>query len=116
MSRSLSSCLARPRRLARPRTPPFHGDNTGSNPVGDAKDSLQSQPESMRKVFGIAVLILLAFIAIVLVMASMKPNTFQVQRSIVVNAPPERIAALIQDFHHWPRWTPEDKADSSFKR
>ncbi len=28
----------RPRRLARPRTPPFHGDNTGSNPVGDAKN------------------------------------------------------------------------------
>ena len=26
----------RPRRLARPRTPPFHGGNTGSNPVGDA--------------------------------------------------------------------------------
>ena len=29
--------LERPRRLARPRTPPFHGDNTGSNPVRDAK-------------------------------------------------------------------------------
>ncbi len=28
--------MKRPRRLARPRTPPFHGDNTGSNPVGDA--------------------------------------------------------------------------------
>src|ERR1700721_2875878 len=28
--------VPRPRRLARPRTPPFHGDNTGSNPVGDA--------------------------------------------------------------------------------
>jgi hypothetical protein len=28
--------ITRPRRLARPRTPPFHGDNTGSNPVGDA--------------------------------------------------------------------------------
>ena len=26
----------RPRRLARPRTSPFHGGNTGSNPVGDA--------------------------------------------------------------------------------
>src|SRR6185312_8165354 len=35
-----SFCPARPRRLARPRTPPFHGDNTGSNPVGDAKDSI----------------------------------------------------------------------------
>ena len=32
---SLFAC-SRPRRLARPRTPPFHGDNTGSNPVGDA--------------------------------------------------------------------------------
>jgi hypothetical protein len=32
-----SRLLKRPRRLARPRTPPFHGDNTGSNPVGDAK-------------------------------------------------------------------------------
>src|SRR6202000_1159199 len=35
----------RPRRLARPRTPPFHGDNTGSNPVGDAnkrKDLIQT--------------------------------------------------------------------------
>ena len=28
-----------PRRLARPRTSPFHGGNTGSNPVGDAKHS-----------------------------------------------------------------------------
>ena len=28
--------LASPRRLARPRTSPFHGGNTGSNPVGDA--------------------------------------------------------------------------------
>jgi hypothetical protein len=31
--------LVRPRRLARPRTPPFHGDNMGSNPIGDTKHS-----------------------------------------------------------------------------
>src|SRR6476646_145628 len=30
------SVLPRPRRLAWPRTSPFHGGNTGSNPVGDA--------------------------------------------------------------------------------
>src|SRR5579871_3751188 len=29
----------RPRRLAWPRTSPFHGGNTGSNPVGDANES-----------------------------------------------------------------------------
>ncbi len=34
--RAAQFSLSRPRRLARPRTPPFHGDNTGSNPVGDA--------------------------------------------------------------------------------
>ena len=33
------SSLSRPRRLAWPRTSPFHGGNTGSNPVGDAKFS-----------------------------------------------------------------------------
>ena len=27
---------SRPHRLARPRTPPFHGGNAGSNPAGDA--------------------------------------------------------------------------------
>ena len=35
-TRSFICPFQRPRRLARPRTPPFHGDNTGSNPVGDA--------------------------------------------------------------------------------
>src|SRR5271167_740114 len=33
----------RPRRLARPRTPPFHGDNMGSNPIGDTKLVFPSQ-------------------------------------------------------------------------
>jgi hypothetical protein len=33
----------RPRRLAWPRTSPFHGGNTGSNPVGDANNSKDLQ-------------------------------------------------------------------------
>ena len=33
------TAVLRPRRLAWPRTSPFHGGNTGSNPVGDAKHS-----------------------------------------------------------------------------
>jgi hypothetical protein len=32
------SFLLRPCRLARPRTPPFHGENTSSNLVGDANE------------------------------------------------------------------------------
>jgi|HubBroStandDraft_6_1064221.scaffolds.fasta_scaffold00602_15 hypothetical protein len=34
---AVDSRLRGPRRLAWPRTSPFHGGNTGSNPVGDAK-------------------------------------------------------------------------------
>lgn len=36
----LNPPYSRPRRLAWPRTSPFHGGNTGSNPVGDAKSIL----------------------------------------------------------------------------
>ena len=36
--RTLKRRSARPRRLAWPRTSPFHGGNTGSNPVGDANN------------------------------------------------------------------------------
>ena len=32
------TAVLRPRRLAWPRTSPFHGGNTGSNPVGDANN------------------------------------------------------------------------------
>jgi hypothetical protein len=38
IARSYQASIKRPRRLARPRTPAFHVGNTGSNPVGDAKE------------------------------------------------------------------------------
>src|SRR5439155_25803562 len=37
----------RPRRLAWPRTSPFHGGNTGSNPVGDANKIKQLQNDEV---------------------------------------------------------------------
>ena len=36
-----------PRRLARPRTSPFHGGNTGSNPVGDANRKVLESSSSL---------------------------------------------------------------------
>ena len=56
---------SRPRRLARPRTSPFHGGNTGSNPVGDAKlivsicatfDNLSAQIINVYNGIGIVIL------------------------------------------------------------
>jgi hypothetical protein len=50
----LVAFLGRPRRLARPRTSPFHGGNTGSNPVGDANipKDFRAPPSSIMVHFG----------------------------------------------------------------
>jgi uncharacterized protein YndB with AHSA1/START domain len=52
----------------------------------------------------------------ILVFAATKPNTFRIQRSITINAPPERVFALIDDFHQWPRWAPQDREDATMRR
>lgn len=55
-------------------------------------------------------------IAAVLVFAAMKPNTFHLQRAITIKAPPEKIYPLINDFHNWSAWQPQDKDDSTIQR
>jgi uncharacterized protein YndB with AHSA1/START domain len=61
-------------------------------------------------------IVIAVLIASVLIFATTKPKTFRVQRSIVINAPPEKIFALIDDFHNWSRWSPQDKEDSTMNR
>jgi uncharacterized protein YndB with AHSA1/START domain len=39
-----------------------------------------------------------------------------VQRSVTIDAPPEKIFPLIDDFHNWSGWAPQDKEDPSMKR
>lgn len=63
----------------------------------------------------LAALVIVA-IAIVLILAAMKPDTFQVQRSIAIDAPPERIYPLIADFRAWGAWSPWEKKDPAMKR
>jgi hypothetical protein len=63
----------------------------------------------------LAALVVVA-IAIVLILAAMKPDTFQVQRSIAIDAPPERIQPLIADFRAWGAWSPWEKKDPAMKR
>ena len=53
--------------------------------------------------------ILAAIVAAVLLYAASKPDTFHVQRSISIKAPPEKIFVLIEDFHSWHEWTPYNK-------
>lgn len=61
-------------------------------------------------------IVLIILIAGVLAFAATKPDTFRVERSAVVNAPPDRVFALLNDFHNWPAWSPWEKLDPNMKR
>ncbi len=62
------------------------------------------------------VLILLLALAAILLFAATRPNTVTVERSIVINAPPEKILPLLNDFHNWPQWAPQDREDPTMTR
>jgi hypothetical protein len=59
----------------------------------------------------IIVLVVVLLIVALLVFAATKPDTFRVQRATSINAPPERIFPLIDDFHSWGAWSPREKMD-----
>lgn len=63
-----------------------------------------------------ALAVLVVGIAVVLILAAMKPDSFSVRRSIVIAAPPERIYPLIADFKAWSAWSPWEKKDPAMKR
>lgn len=67
----------------------------------------------MLKTIGIVVVVLIAG---VLIFAATKPDTFRVQRAASIKAPPEKIAAVLGDFHGWEAWSPWEKMDPAMKR
>src|ERR1700757_5112686 len=60
--------------------------------------------------------IVAAVVAAVLIVAARKPDTLRIERSIEIQAPRERIFALIDDFHNWSRCAPQDCEDPSIRR
>ncbi|PTL80721.1 SRPBCC family protein [Vitiosangium sp. GDMCC 1.1324] len=44
-----------------------------------------------------------------------RPSTYTVNRSATFKAPPDIAFALVNDFHHWPEWSPWDKLDPNQK-
>lgn len=67
----------------------------------------------MIKIIAIVIAVLLIG---VLAFATTKPDTFRVQRSTRIEAPPEKVAALIDDFHRWGAWSPWEKLDPAMQR
>jgi hypothetical protein len=70
----------------------------------------------MFEIIAIIAVVLAIAIAVVLILAASKPATFSVARAIDVKAPPEKIFALINDFHQWVSWSPYENKDAAMKR
>ena len=67
----------------------------------------------------IGLIVTLAIVVVVtgiFLYADTRPSVIQVTRSITIQAPAEKIFPLLDDFHHWPGWAPQDKEDPTMKR
>lgn len=67
----------------------------------------------MLKTLALAVVVL---IAAVLLFAATRPDSFRVQRSLSIAAPPAKIFPLINDLHAFQTWSPYEKKDPAMKR
>ncbi len=64
----------------------------------------------------IVVGLLVVVVAALLGYAAIKPDAFRIQRSASLKAAPDKIFALINDFHRWGSWSPWEKLDPALKR
>ena len=55
-------------------------------------------------------------VAVVLLFAATKPSKFHIEKSVSIQTPPEKVYALIADFHNWPQWAPQDREDPTMQR
>jgi len=55
------------------------------------------------------------FAALLLYIAA-QPDVFHICRAASIKASPDRIFALINDFHNWDAWSPYEKMDPEMKR
>jgi uncharacterized protein YndB with AHSA1/START domain len=62
------------------------------------------------------ILIILVLVAALLAYAATRPNSFRVRRSARIDAPPEKVFPLINDFHQWTAWSPWERMDPNLRR
>ncbi len=55
-------------------------------------------------------------IAAVLIVAAFQPDQFRVERSTVINAPPETIFAILNNLHRGKEWSPYENKDPDMER
>lgn len=67
----------------------------------------------MLKIIAISIVVL---IGAVLAYAASRPDSFRIERSVVAKSTPEKLFALINNFHQWEAWSPWEKIDPKLTR
>lgn len=67
----------------------------------------------MWKRFLLAVVVIAA---IVTGLALMQPDTFRIERSALIKAPPAQVFGYLNDFHQWSAWSPWERLDPAMER
>jgi Polyketide cyclase / dehydrase and lipid transport len=70
----------------------------------------------MLEIIAVIAAVLAIAIVVTLILASMKPDSFTVRRSAVMQAPAERIFPWINNFQQWTKWSPWENRDPAMKR
>ena len=64
----------------------------------------------------LVLIVIAVVIAAILVFAATRPDTFRVERSVSIKVPPEKIYALMNDFHQFGAWSPWEQLDQQMQR
>ena len=70
----------------------------------------------MLKTLAIIGVVVVVAIAGILLYAATKPDSFRVQRVVLVNAPSDKVFPLVNDIKAWTVWSPYEKKDPAMKR
>lgn len=70
----------------------------------------------MLKTLAIIGVVVVIAIAGILIYAATKPDSFRVQRVVLINAPSDKVFPLINDIKAWTVWSPYEKKDPAMKR
>jgi hypothetical protein len=63
-----------------------------------------------------ALIVLLVLAGVLVAVIATRPDTFHVERSAVIQAPPPVVFAHLEDFHRWPEWSPWEGRDPQMMR
>ncbi len=70
----------------------------------------------MIKALSFIVIGLAVIVGAIFIFAATKPDTFRIERTAIIKAPPEKIYPLIEDYHKWASWSPWENKDPAMKR